>query len=392
MNQSLYIHIPFCKHRCHYCDFNTYTGKEMLIPGYVEALIKELRIDSLICFGKSIQTIYFGGGTPSLISLQYYKNLFLAIRNLYTLTGDCEISLEANPGTISLDYLNGLREVGFNRISIGVQSTNYIDLQRLARIHHVEDVLTSIRNARLVGFKNISIDLIFGLPWQDLTSWSNTLSRAIDLSPDHLSLYSLIIEPGTQFYNWYQKGLIAKQDEDLEADMYEYAIEMLDRAGYEHYEISNWAKKDEQLNYRCQHNLQYWLNNSYIGVGVGSHGYVEGVRTVNIPTISGYIEKMNNDTQDRYGLPLSPATISFTPVDQMTQMKDFMMLGLRLVNEGVSADRFRAKFNQSMLEVFDKEINLLIKKGLIEWVDDTSILRLTKMGVMVGNQVFMEFV
>jgi oxygen-independent coproporphyrinogen-3 oxidase len=385
--------MPFCKRRCHYCDFNTFAGKEYLIPAYVKALKNEIRIVLQGNVESRIHSIYFGGGTPSLIPLNHYEDLLDLIRKQTPLTNDCEISIESNPGTLTLDYLSGLLELGINRISIGVQSTDSFDLKRLDRIHNVKDILDSIRNARIAGFENINLDLIFGLPWQDLESWNFSLSRAIELNPAHFSLYSLIIEPGTQLYQWHQKGLIAEQDQDLQADMYELAMEMLIKHGYNHYEISNWAKSSINNDYQCRHNLQYWQNHPYYGFGAGAHGYVTGIRTENLTTIPAYIQHLTHPEHIAYPFPSSPATVSMTEVDRATQMKDFMMLGLRLVHEGVSDTRFMADFGVSMKAIFSDEIGDLLRKSLIEWVDDEQDrLRLTKRGVMLGNQVFMAFV
>ena len=393
MNYSLYLHIPFCRRRCHYCDFNTYAGKEQLMPAYVDALIKEIRIDTKQKKHLPVHSLYFGGGTPSLVPVADYEKLMDAIHSNFHLTDNCEISLEANPGTLSLDYLVGLKSVGFNRISIGVQSTDSFDLVRLDRIHDLNDVLSNFENARSAGFDNISLDMIFGLPWQDLASWQNSLSRAISLDPDHFSIYSLIIEPGTPLFNWHQRGLIAPQDQDLEGDMYELAMRMLGKAGYQQYEISNWAKIDDIRDYRCRHNRQYWLNKPYLGYGAGAHGYAQGIRTVNVETIPGYIKQMKYNAVDPGPFPISPAQVSRTRVDLGTQMKDFMMLGLRLVDEGVSKTRFMAWYGRSMTEVFGHEIADLQTLGLVEWAgEEQENLRLTNRGVMVANRVFQEFV
>lgn len=393
MNYSLYIHIPFCEHRCNYCDFNTFAGIKDKIPEYVSALAEEIRIVNIKSRKHSIHTIYFGGGTPSLINLTLYRKLYSSIKNCCMLTEDCEISLEANPGTLTPEYLQGLRRLGFNRISIGIQSTDPFDLVRLERIHDTNDILNSVRFAREAGFKNINLDMIFGLPWQDLSSWRQSLLRAIDLQPEHFSLYSLIVEPGTRLSAWYQKGLIEVQDQDKEGDMYELAMDMLDDAGYGHYEISNWAIRDPERDFRCRHNLQYWLNEPYLGVGAGAHGYAGGVRTVNVSEIPAYIGCFQEGIEEKFSFPRSPATISTAEVDKETQMKDFMMLGLRLVEDGVSDERFRSCYGVSMMDVFDGEINALISVGLLEWVGQgEDQLRLTKRGVMVANQVFMEFV
>lgn len=393
MNHSLYIHIPFCRHRCHYCDFNTYTGQIGSIPAYVEALISELRIVSLAKPDIPIHTIYFGGGTPSLIPVSIYEEIISAIKAGFMLGSDCEISLEANPGTLKKEYLHRLVGLGFNRLSIGVQSLDPFDLVRLDRIHSIWDVLESIHHARLAGFDNINLDLIFGLPWQDLETWKKTLLRAIDLSPEHFSIYSLIIEPGTPLFNWYQRGLIKQQDQDLEADMYELTIDTLKGSGYEHYEISNWAKYDQNWDFRCRHNLQYWLGYPYLGIGAGAHGFSDGFRTVNTLTIHDYIKRMSQDDFLQMPFPGTPAQISKDAIDIKTQMSDFMMVGLRLVKEGVSEARFRKLFGRSMTEIFSQEITTLTRQGLIEWSEaEERKLHLTKRGVFLANRVFMAFV
>ena len=393
MDYSLYIHIPFCKRRCHYCDFNTYTHKESLITAYIDALIRELRIVSRYLKAISLRSIYFGGGTPSSVPYFEYERLMRTVSNHFSLQKSCEINLEANPGTLSKTYLEQLGELGVNRLSIGVQSTNPLDLNRLDRIHNIDDVLDSIRLARSAGFSNINLDMIFNLPWQDLASWQNSLSRAVDLAPEHFSLYSLIIEPGTSLYQWHQKGLIAPQNEDLEADMYELAMEKLQKAGYQHYEISNWSKCNAARDFRSKHNLQYWLNLPYIGVGAGAHGYLGEIRTENIATIDGYIKRMKEGFSLPYEFPKTPTTINALEVDRTTQMQDFMWLGLRLVSEGVSAHRFFSTYGCSMQEVFHKEIDALLARGLVEWggVDGENLI-LTKRGVMLANQVFQQFV
>jgi len=394
MNYSLYVHIPFCRHRCHYCDFITTAGREGELPLYADALVKEVRIANQYPEKIPLHSIYFGGGTPSLMALKDYQKVFNAIRQGYTLTADCEISLEANPGTIHADYLKGLHALGFNRLSIGVQSTDSFDLLRLDRVHSIQDVLTSVADARRAGFRNINLDLIFGLPWQDLESWRNSLQRAIDLQPEHFSLYSLIIEEGTALYRWHQRGLIEPQDQDLQADMYELAMEMLAEAGYQHYEISNWAKETESGDLRCRHNLQYWLNDPYIGVGAGAQGYFEHLRLVNTPGLTDYIRRMQGAENVDWTLTKTPATVSSEFVDPETRMMDEMMLGLRLTRQGVGARDFNRRYHASMEAVFEAELSRLVGLGLLEWVGEgeSRRVRLTHRGTMVANQVFMAFV
>jgi oxygen-independent coproporphyrinogen III oxidase len=393
MSYSLYVHIPFCQHRCHYCDFNTFAGKENLIPAYVNAVNDELHIVKNHLPNVVLDSVYFGGGTPSLISAYFYQSLLATIGSVFAFHPDCEISLEANPGTLSASYLSHLHGLGFNRISIGVQSTDTFDLLRLDRTHSIGDILKAVHFARKAGFDNISLDLIFNLPWQNLSSWEHSLKRAIDLAPEHFSLYALIIEPGTALSNWYQKGLIAPQDQDLEADMYERAIELLELAGYEQYEISNWAKKDTKDDFRCRHNLQYWFNLPYIGVGAGAHGYLGNVRTENVVEIESYLRRFRQDDRESYAFPETPATIHTEMIDRATQMRDFMWLGLRLVKDGISEERFYHSFGSSMRATFKDEIDELLNLGLIEWGrNDHTSLHLTRRGVMLANQVFMRFV
>jgi len=393
MNLSLYFHIPFCEKRCIYCDFNTTTGKSGLIPDYIQALSKEIRVVTAHSDLSDVHSIYFGGGTPSLIPIDQYDLLFQTINESFHLTKDCEISLEANPGTLSGAYVSALKTLGFNRISLGVQSTNAFDLARLSRIHDVNDILKSFTMLRNAGFDNINLDLIFGLPWQDKASWEHSLERAAALEPEHFSLYSLIIEPGTKLYDWHQKGWINQQDQDLEGDMYEFAMDFLSQKGYEHYEISNWARIKPGKDLRCRHNFQYWLNAPYLGLGAGSHGYIENIRTENEPDLEKYIEMINRPMAIDREFPQSPTTIGTQIVDQNTQMKDFMLLGLRLIRDGVSVARFFEWYRKSMGDVFKDEIKILESQGLIAWEGDLrNKLRLTKRGILVANQVFMQFV
>jgi oxygen-independent coproporphyrinogen-3 oxidase len=363
------------------------------MPAYIRSLIKELRVVGGYFDQVSLHSIYFGGGTPSLIPVADYELLLNAINSEFSLTDNCEVSLEANPGTLTYGYLDQLHQLGINRLSIGVQSTDSFDLKRLDRAHTIDDILKAHRFARRAGFTNINLDLIYNLPWQDLASWENSLRRAMDLSPEHFSLYGLTIEPGTQLFRWFNKGLIAPQKQDLEADMYELAMEMLKEAGFVHYEVSNWAKDDPLMDYRSRHNMQYWLNLPYIGVGAGAHGYLGGNRTENVLTIPGYIQQINAESSITFNFPETPATAFTSVMDEQTQMRDFMWLGLRMLEEGVSSERFFKTFGRSMSEVFEREIATLLTLGFVRWEKkDSTRLRLTQHGLMLANQVFMQFV
>ena len=397
---SIYLHIPFCQHRCNYCDFNTYARLEKLIPGYVDALIKEIQI---LAAGLGqplpVHTIYFGGGTPSLLPAHAFEKILQTLDAAFDLEIPIEINLEANPGTLSLPYLRALKEIGFNRISLGMQSAHPDELVFLERLHDYVDVVEAVKWARQAGFDNLSLDLIFGLPEQHIDVWRDTLDLALSLSPEHFSLYALTIEQGTPLGRWAERGLIPEPDPDMAADMYELASDNLSAAGYSQYEISNWAANRNTVPSRnripellaCQHNLQYWRNQPYLGLGAGAHGFVEGYRTENILSPRAYIQRLSTphsplSTQ----FPRTPATTQVTPIDQNTEMRETMLMGLRLTREGVSNEQFIARFGISINEVFEDEIIELVTWGLLEWAGD--ILRLTPRGRLLGNQVFMRFV
>jgi oxygen-independent coproporphyrinogen-3 oxidase len=388
MEHSLYFHIPFCVHRCAYCDFNTYAGQEALIPAYVDALCNEIRcVASSAPQRLTAHTIFFGGGTPSLLSADQFESILKAARDSFDLSPEAEISLEANPGTVSLDSLRDLHSLGFNRISLGVQSVHPDELRQLERIHDYFDVIDAVTWARCAGFDNLNLDLIFGLPEQSLAHWQATVKLILGLRPEHLSLYALTVEHGTPFGRWAQRGLLPLPDPDAAADMYEWAGEALEAAGFEQYEISNWAKPDRQ----CRHNLTYWRNHPYLGFGAGAHGSSGGLRVANMLRIRTYIEHLHPDhLLSNYIFPLSPATASQIKISKHVEMQETMMTGLRLTREGVSSEDFSDRFGLIMREVFGKEIDELIGLSLLECAGPA--LRLTKRGRLLGNQVFMRFV
>jgi len=413
MPYSLYFHIPFCVHRCAYCDFNTYAGQESLIPAYVDALCNEIRsVASSAPERLTAHTIFFGGGTPSLLTPRQYEQIFNAIRKNIEVLFDAEVSLEANPGTVTLDYLRDLHGLGFNRISLGVQSAHPDELRQLERIHDYFDVIEAVTWARQAGFDNLNLDLIFGLPEQSLDRWQATVKLVLGLAPEHLSLYALTVEHGTPFGRWAARGLLPVPDSDLAADMYEWAGDFLASNGYEQYEISNWARskdesgkmKDEESNpsFACKHNLQYWRNLPYLGFGAGAHGWASGYRYSNVLRIKTYIERLKPDYLiPDYPFPLSPATVNQTKISMHTEMQETMLTGLRLTREGVSAEDFAGRFGVQMRDVFGKEIDELLGLGLLEWADSPLFsgeglgvrsLRLTRRGRLLGNQVFMRFV
>jgi oxygen-independent coproporphyrinogen-3 oxidase len=403
MPTSLYLHIPFCRHRCAYCDFNTYAGLDHLAEKYMAALEREIRS---FVGGDPIEigTIFFGGGTPSLIPVDSLERILGAVLETFRLDPQAEITLEANPGTVSPEYLANLRSAGVDRLSMGMQSASPDDLRVLEREHDYFDVVNAVTWARRAGFENINLDLIFGLPYQTLAGWQRTLELTAGLKPDHLSVYNLILEHGTPMNAWVGRGLLPSPDEDLAADMYEHAQARLAELGYEQYEISNWAKRDrtgELL--ACRHNLQYWRNLPYLGLGAGAHGYAGGFRTVNVRAPQAYIERMTaedgfapDDAPEEANalvgrpFPMTAATVNAVPIDTGDEMGETMMMGLRLIREGVSAAGFRSRFGVGIADAFPAQTEGLIRQGLLEWSGDA--LRLTERGVMLGNRVFMEFI
>lgn len=389
---ALYFHIPFCVHRCAYCDFTTYAGQDARIPAYVDALCREIElVGEALTERAYVKTIFFGGGTPSLVSVPQFASIFAAIRENFQINPNAEISLEANPGALVPNYFEGLREIGFNRISFGVQSTHPDELKMLERIHSYGDVLTANLLARKAGFENLSFDLIFGLPEQSLDRWQATVKLLTGLKPEHLSLYALTIEEGTPFGRWAARGMLPLPDPDLAADMYEWASKYLAEQGYEQYEISNWAKISRSKGfspYTCEHNLQYWRDLPYLGFGVGAHGYAAGIRYSNVLQIEKYIKSLTDASAKDF--PLSPVTVSYEKINLQIEMNEMMMVGLRLTQEGVSAETFQARFNRSMQDVFGEEIEELLGMRLLEW--EGKKLRLTPRARFLGNQVFRRFV
>lgn len=290
---SLYLHIPFCRHRCGYCDFNTYAGLDDLIGDYVLALVKEIELVADAAGEKlPIHTIFFGGGTPSLLPSNAIKSILQTVISAFELQEGAEITMEANPGTVDQKYLSEVRTYGINRLSLGVQSANPEELRILEREHGYAEAIEAVRDARKAGFKNISIDLIYGLPGQTLADWENNLALALQLAPEHISLYSLTVEHGTPLEKLVNRGLVQLPDPDLAADMYETTIEELALKDFVHYEISNWAKRDPEGNViASRHNQQYWLNLPYLGLGAGAHGFAENVRTRNVLAPQAYINR-----------------------------------------------------------------------------------------------------
>ncbi len=391
---GLYIHIPFCARKCPYCDFNTYAGLESLHDATVDALCAEMERWADCLAGRTVSTVFVGGGTPTLLTAPQLERVFAALHRHFTVAAGAEISCEANPGTVDQAKFRILRALGVNRLSMGVQSFQPAELHFLGRIHSVDDVGHALATARKAGFDNINLDFIFGLPSQTEASWRDTLDRALVLAPEHLSLYSLIVEPNTPLFHWVESGSVREPDEDQAALFYEYAIEHLASSGYIQYEVSNWARRTgtcsnhETPELACRHNLIYWRNEDYLGIGPGAHSHLRRVqngaqaerRWGNRKPVPSYVKRIHagdsvQDFEEQISL--------------LTGMGETMMLGLRLVREGVTLERFYGLHGRSLNEAFAAELGFLCRDGLLA-VDDRRVC-LTRRGLMVGNQVFARF-
>lgn len=382
---AIYIHVPFCRTRCTYCAFNTYTGQDHLIGPYATALIRE--ITAVRPHDHPLDSIYFGGGTPSLLPREVLDSIINACARTFDLTPDCEITLEANPGTVDIAYLSQLRAIGITRLSIGMQSAHAHELRLFARGHALDDVRTTVAMARRAGFENINLDAIYGIPAQTHDLWKATLRELTALAPDHISLYSLSIEDATPLHRLIAQGRVAYPDADRAADMYEIASDYLAAVGYNHYEISNWAVSKRT----CRHNVHVWRNLPYWGFGAGAHGYMHYTRYVNTPLPADYIARI---TARELGGPFRAADETI-PLTQQDVMSETMILGLRLLIDGIAYREFSARFGYDLDTVFGPQCDHLIASGLLERVTDhrrDQCIRLTARGRLLGNRVFTEFV
>ena len=364
-----------------------------MLGTYVDPLLTEIKIAStrLTEDEKVAETIYFGGGTPSLLTPSQVEDILASIHQQFSVVEGAEITLEANPGTTTLQKLAAYRAAGVNRLSFGVQSLDDKDLAALGRIHCKQDVLSEIAAARQAGFHNISLDLIYGLPGQSLASWLINLEIALSLNVPHLSMYALILEEGTPLFRSVQSGKVTLPVDDLVADMFDAARLHLEKAGWGHYEISNWARSQE---YESIHNKAYWNNGNWLGLGAAAHSHIRNVRFSNTESIETYIQNLTlADTESSTGIT-SPAQNWLTINDPITEMRESMMLGFRLLEDGVDLPAFTRRFGEDAEQVFSKEIAYLTRRGLIEKKTGEGIPRLilTKAAVGVANQVFREFV
>ncbi len=430
---GIYIHIPFCKSKCNYCDFNSYSGREHLAGPYFDALLSEMKLRSGEIGNCRVKTIFIGGGTPSLVDPKQIGAVLELCSKLFDVDPEAEISMESNPGTLTYDSLKAYRSAGVNRLSIGLQAWQDKLLKELGRIHDRQQFVNNFEAAVKAGFRNINVDLIFGLPGQTMEEWAETLESVVtmgtaassDLYPvtgaalTHLSCYSLKIEEGTNFGDRYEKGTLKPADDELDRRMYRYTVDYLAQKGFRHYEISNFALPG----FECRHNLVYWKALEYAGFGAGAHSYLHYNRFGNISGIEQYIKAVE---QRAAGLHTGQAEINAQKLKNMDcanyysefglheeiqhispyeSMFEFMILGLRLT-DGISAAEFEIRYAESLQKIYGNKLDKLVKEGLLvcEWngnreacpesgkVIDGRCYKLTSLGLDLANQVFVEFI
>ncbi len=367
---SLYFHFPFCKRKCYYCDFNSFSGFDQLMPDYIHALLAEIKF-YLPQSGKMIKSIYFGGGTPSYFPVNSLIEILKFVTTHFLVPGKAEITLEANPGTINVEDLIQLQEAGFNRLSIGLQATQNDLLRRIGRIHSAQEFYDIFELARETGFQNIGVDLIFGLPGQKLEHWQNTLHSVTEVGPEHISAYCLQLEPGTRLHHQVSLKEVSLPPEEEVVEMMEFTMVYLQERGYEQYEISNYAK----TGYKSVHNLGYWLGHDYLGLGAGAASTRLGQRWANIKDPKDYIENLKK------GISVVAERES---IDKHTAMIEAVMLGLRL-RSGINLQRFYDKYAVDLILKTQKDLESLLNADLIEINDGT--LRLTYKGILTSNKI-----
>ncbi len=372
---GVYVHIPFCVAKCNYCTFNSYSGLHHLHRGYTDALIREIELWASNRPPVQASSVYLGGGTPSSLSVDLLGTIIGVCRDSLNPAPDAEISIEANPGTVSATSLSTVRAQGVNRLSLGAQSFDDSVLRLLGRIHTAADAKRAYHLARQAGWDNVNLDLIYGIPRQTLEGWKADLSEAIELHPEHLSLYCLTVEEGTPLAESISRGELPSPDPDLAADMYAYAEESLAGAGYEHYEISNWALAGRE----CHHNVTYWRNLPYVGFGAGAHSFYGRCRYYNTLSPQEYVQCVMEGREPQAGNER---------IDETAEKSETMILGLRMC-EGVSFPDFEDRFGVSAIRTYGEQIRVLIDLGLLDAT--ASGIRLTAEGRLLGNEVFERF-
>jgi oxygen-independent coproporphyrinogen-3 oxidase len=370
---GLYIHIPFCRSKCRYCSFVSFEHREADIPRYLDALKKEL---ARRAHGEHVRSVYFGGGTPTMLPVEAIDDLFLAVRALFHVDGECEVTLEANPGTVDAEYLSTLRKSGVNRLSLGVQSLDDRELTLLGRIHTAAEAREAVCAARNAGFDNINMDLIYGLPGQTADDWCITLEGAMGMEPEHISLYGLSLEHDAPLQQAIDKHELPEIDPDLSADQYELAGDLLDARGYRHYEISNWSKSGRE----CRHNIVYWRNLPYLGVGVAAHSWLNGHRLANTGNVDTYMDTL-----------LGSAVLAPDMDEEISpelQLAETIILGLRLC-DGICVRDISDRFDEDILAHYGRQVGELADLGLMEYTGGN--LKLTRRGCLLSNEVFWRF-
>lgn len=377
---GVYIHIPFCMKKCFYCDFVSYANKEDMIEKYIKALEKEIKIKAEENKLLKINTIYIGGGTPSFIDSKHIVYIINAIKESFNVKENAEITIEVNPGTVTKNKLEDYIKCGINRISIGLQTTNNELLKQIGRIHTYEQFLETYNLIRMVGFNNINVDLMLALPNQTIKDLEDSLNKVIMLKPEHISVYSLILEEKTKLYDLVESGKLELLDENIEREMYWKVKNVLEQNGYKHYEISNFAKQG----YESKHNLNCWNQEEYLGIGLAAHSYLHSKRYSNTENLEKYIKTL----LEKEGTKNDIVTIHEEQTLEDKQ-KEYMLLGLRKI-EGIKISDFKNKFVQNPIYVCRKELDKLVKEDLIQ-VEENNI-KLTKKGLDLANLVFEEFV
>ena len=401
---SLYLHVPFCTVKCAYCDFNSYAGMEDAMPAWESALLRELRLWAPVVAGRPVPTVFIGGGTPSLLEGASIARIMDTIRDAYALEPGAEITLEANPESVVLERLRAYRAAGVNRLSMGVQSLDAGELRFLDRLHDADRARWAFDQARAAGFDNVNCDLIFGLPGQSLEGWRRSLEGVAafgsdQAGPDHLSCYGLTVEDGTPLAQRVAEGRVAEADPDVVADIAEWTELRLSELGYAQYEISNWAReRSDGKSRECRHNLVYWRQGEYVGVGPGAHGFVDGVRYAVERSPARYVAALNasvrparvegSERESAHPEPVEgppPAVVSHELVDPATAAIDAITLGLRL-NAGIDESELRERYGEGWAGV-EAGLTWGIREGLLERNDR---LRLTSRGRRLANEVFVR--
>lgn len=369
---SLYVHIPFCKSKCLYCDFPSFANRENLMSDYINALIKEINMKATKYI---IRSLFIGGGTPSYLSEGDLEKLLKCLDKL-NFKENAEKTIECNPGTISDNKLKIIKKYNINRISIGLQSVDNNILKSIGRIHTFEQFKENYQKIRKYGFNNVNIDVMFGLPNQSVKNYINGLKEIINLKPDHISAYSLIIEEGTPFFKDYENEKLNLPNEDQEREMYHKGKELLELNGYNQYEISNFAKDNK----RCFHNIQYWKCNEYLGVGAYSSSFIDSKRIKNVQDIKEYIHLIDNNK----------STEIIENINNLNDnMEEFVFMGLRMI-EGIEKLEFERRFKKNIYSIYNSQINNNIKKGLL--LDKDERIKLTPLGIEFSNEVMCEFI